>query len=508
MNYLIGLLIFALIIIILLQVSKISQVAAQIRGEEEVALQRNNSTAFWMVVFMIVFLVATVISAYYYKNYMLGYGPMTSSSEHGSEIDSMFNITLILTGIVFIITHILTFWYSYKYRQAKGNKPIFLAHDTKLEMIWTAIPAVAMAFLVAKGLVVWNNVMTDLDPEDKYMEIEATGYQFAWDIRYGGKDGRIGAKDFRLIDLAGNSLGMDFTDTLTHDDIFLGGSDRIVLPVDTTVRVAITSKDVLHNFYLPHFRVKMDAVPGLPTYFIFKPTRTTAEMRQELKKYPEWNEPYDPKDPEGPKKWEVFEYELACAELCGKGHYSMRRIIEVVEQDAYKTWIAEKQPFYLTNIRGTDLDPLKERRLLPQEIKARNEELKNKFSEVFQAVDAGETEDKTIIKFKNVYYTTGAAQLEDDSFYELDYVSGVLNKYTNVKIELRGHTDNVGDAAANKELSRQRAQAVANRLIEKGISPDRIIVSGYGDTKPEDSNETEDGRATNRRTELRVISKS
>jgi cytochrome c oxidase subunit II len=231
-------------------------------------------------------------------------------------------------------------------------------------------------------------------------------------------------------------------------------------------------------------------------------------MRQELKKYPEWNEPYDPKDPEGPKKWEVFEYELACAELCGKGHYSMRRIIEVVEQDAYKTWIAEKQPFYLTNIRGTDLDPLKERRLLPQEVKARNEELKNKFSEVFQAVDAGETEDKTIIKFKNVYYTTGAAQLEDDSFYELDYVSGVLNKYTNVKIELRGHTDNVGDAAANKELSRQRAQAVANRLIEKGISPDRIIVSGYGDTKPEDSNETEDGRATNRRTELRVISKS
>jgi cytochrome c oxidase subunit II len=196
MNYLIGLLIFALIIIILLQVSKISQVAAQIRGEEEVALQRNNSTAFWMVVFMIVFLVATVISAYYYKNYMLGYGPMTSSSEHGSEIDSMFNITLILTGIVFIITHILTFWYSYKYRQAKGNKPIFLAHDTKLEMIWTAIPAVAMAFLVAKGLVVWNNVMTDLDPEDKYMEIEATGYQFAWDIRYGGKDGRIGLRIF------------------------------------------------------------------------------------------------------------------------------------------------------------------------------------------------------------------------------------------------------------------------------------------------------------------------
>ena len=508
MNYLIGLLIFALILIILVQVSKISEVAAKIRGEEEVAIQRNNNTAFWMVVFMIVFLVATIVSAYYYKNYMLGYGPLTSSSEHGSQIDSMFNVTLVLTGIVFVITQILTFWYSYKYRQAKGNKPIFLAHDTKLELVWTAIPAVAMAFLVAKGLVAWNNIMTDLDPEEKYLEIEATGYQFAWDVRYGGADGRIGAKDFRLIDLATNSLGMDFTDEKNHDDIFLGGSDKIVLPVDTTVRVAITSKDVLHNFYLPHFRVKMDAVPGLPTYFIFKPTKTTQEMRQELKKYPEWNVPNDPKDPEGPKRWEAFEYELACAELCGKGHYSMRRIIEIVEPDAYKTWIAEKQPFYLTNIRGTDADPLKGKRLLPQEIKNRNEELKSQFSDVFKAVDAGEAEEKTIIRFKNVYYPTASAQLEDDSFYELDFVAGVLDKYKDVKVELRGHTDNVGDPGANRVLSQQRAQSVANRLIAKGIAAERLSVAGFGDAKPVESNETEEGRATNRRTELRVISKS
>jgi cytochrome c oxidase subunit 2 len=508
MNYLIGILIFALILIILVQVSKISEVSAKIRGEKEVINQRNNNTAFWLVVFMVVFLVATIVSAYYYKNFMLGYGPLSSSSEHGGQIDSMFNITLIVTGIVFVITHILTFWYSYKYRQAKGNKPIFLAHDTKLELIWTAIPAVAMAFLVAKGLVVWNNVMTDLDPEEQYLEIEATGYQFAWDVRYGGADGRVGAKDFRLIDLATNSLGMDFTDEKNHDDIFLSGSDKIVLPVDTTVRVAITSKDVLHNFYLPHFRVKMDAVPGLPTYFIFKPTKTTQEMRQELKKYPEWNEPNDPKDPEGPKRWEAFEYELACAELCGKGHYSMRRIVEIVDKDAYKTWINEKKPFYLTNIRGTEADPLKSKRLLPQEIKNRNEELKAQFSDVFKAVDAGDTEDKTIIRFKNIYYPAASAQLEEDSYYEIDFVAGVLDKYKDLKVELRGHTDNVGDASSNKALSQQRAQSVANRLISKGIAPERLSVVGFGDSKPVESNETEEGRNTNRRTELKVISKS
>ncbi len=507
MNYLIGLLIFTLIIVILLQVSKISQVAAKIRGEEEVAMQRNNNTAFWMMVFMIVFLLGTVFSAYYYKDSMLGYGPWASSSEHGSEIDSMFNITLILTGIVFIITHILTFWYSYKYRQAKGNKPIFLAHDTKLELIWTAIPAVAMAFLVAKGLVVWNNVMTDLDPTENYVEIEATGYQFAWDVRYGGKDGRVGNKDFRLIDLASNSLGIDFTDTLSQDDILLGGSDKIVLPVDTMVRVAITSKDVLHNFYLPHFRVKMDAVPGLPTYFSFKPTKTTQQMRKELSKYPEWNEPYDPKDPEGPKRWEAFEYELACAELCGKGHYSMRRVIEIVDRDTYKAWIAEKQPFYLTNIRGTDLDPLKDKRLLPSEIKMRNTELNKLVYDAVNAVnDSAST--ATTIRFKNVYYETGSAGLESDSYFELDHMAGLLNKYSNVKVEVSGHTDNVGDSAANRELSRQRAQSVVNRLVQKGISADRMVVVGYGDSRPAETNDTEEGRATNRRTELRVISKS
>jgi cytochrome c oxidase subunit 2 len=508
MGYLIGFLIFALIVIILLQVGKISSISDRIRGEEESFYSKNNSTAFWLVMFMIAFLVVSAVSAYYYRNYMLGYGPWEASSAHGGSIDKLFNVTLIITGIVFVITQILTFWYAYKYRQRKGGKAMFFAHDSKLELIWTAVPAIVMAFLVANGLVVWNDVMTDLGPNDSYMEIEATGYQFAWDLRYGGSDGRVGKKDFRMIDLATNSLGLDFTDPRNHDDIFLSSSDKIVLPVDTTIRVQITSKDVLHNFYLPHFRVKMDAVPGLPTYFIFKPTKTTAQMRSELKKYPEWNVPADPADPEGPKRYETFDYELACAELCGKGHYSMRRIVEIVDRDTYKKWVSEQPSFYLSKIRGTDADPNKDKRLLPMEIKNREKELNKEIKDAVSMAKDTASKEEAIVKLKNLYFETGSAKLEADSYFEIDHTARLLNKYSDVMLEVSGHTDNVGDPAANRILSQQRAEAVKARLIEKGVLASRLSSLGYGDTKPEDTNDTEEGKAKNRRTELKVIAKN
>lgn len=507
MNYLIGFLIFGLIAVILIQVSKISEIAGKLRGEEESELQKNNATAFWLVVFMIAFLVACVASAYYYKNVMLGYGPLESVSAHGGGIDGLFNTTLVITGIVFVLTQVLLFWYAYKYRSAKGNKAQFLAHDGKLELIWTAIPAVVMAFLVAKGLVVWNDTMTDLDPTESFLEIEATGYQFAWDIRFPGADGRIGNKDFRLINMANNSLGIDFTDEQSLDDVVLGGSDKIVLPVDTTVRVIITAKDVLHNFYLPHFRVKMDAVPGLPTYFIFKPIKTTAQMRQELKKWPEWNVPFDAAEPDGPKRYEKFDYELACSELCGKGHYSMRRIVEVVSKEEYAIWSAEQKSFYATTIRGTDQDPNKGKLLLPSEIKSREKELRSEMKKAMDAPDSSAIADRTV-RFKNLFYKTGSADMEKESYYEIDYAAEILKLYPNMKVEIAGHTDNVGDAASNKVLSSQRAIAVTNRLIEKGIAPTRLKNTGYGDAEPAETNDTEDGRAANRRTELRVISKN
>ncbi|MEE9439627.1 MAG: cytochrome c oxidase subunit II [Saprospiraceae bacterium] len=350
MTGLIAILILALLAVIAVQIGKVSDLAASIRGNEDLEDSTNKATGIWLLVFMVVFLIGTIVSAWYYKNSMLGYGPLTSASEHGFWIDGLFNTTLIFTFIVFFITHVLLFWYAYKFRNRAGRKAKFMAHNNTLELVWTVVPVIIMTFLVVKGIIAWNEIMPDLGVDDEYVEIEATGYQFGWDIRYPGPDGILGTKDYRLINQATNSLGMDWTDVKSQDDIILSGADQIVLPVDTTVRVRITSKDVLHNFYLPHFRVKMDAIPGLPTYFIFRPTKTTSEFRKQLKKYPEWNVPTDPEDPESNPRWKDFEYELACAELCGIGHYSMRRVVKIVSKDEYEEWKVTQKSFYLTNV--------------------------------------------------------------------------------------------------------------------------------------------------------------
>ncbi|MBK9254508.1 MAG: OmpA family protein [Saprospiraceae bacterium] len=504
MTYLVAFLIIFLLAVIVIQIGKVTELAAKIRGEEEVARQSTNTQAVWLMIFLVVFLVGCVASAWYYKNYMFGYGPLTSASEHGFELDYLFDMTLFFTGIVFVLTHILLFWYAYKYREQQGRKALFYAHDTKLEYIWTAIPAVVMTLLVANGLVVWNDVFPTLTDEDQYLEIEATGYQFAWDIRYPGKDGKLGNKDFRLIDLSTNSLGIDWTDERSVDDIVLAGSDKIILPKDSTIKVRITAKDVLHNFYLPHFRVKMDAVPGLPTSFIFKPVLTTEEFRQQLRNYPEWQVPADPADPQGKQRWETFEYELACAELCGIGHYSMRRIIEVVSREDYDTWMAGQKSFYATNIRNTAADPYKDKKLFDYEIKQRARELKDDISAVLK--DSVGTVSRNI-QLKHVFYKTGSADLSDLSAYELDNVVGLLNQYPSLKVELGGHTDNVGAEDSNLELSQKRADNVREYLLSKGIDAGRISAKGYGQNLPVESNDTDEGKQKNRRTELRILSK-
>lgn len=494
--------IIILLVVVAVQIGRISDLAVQLRGEKAAEQATTNSQATWLVIFMVLFLIITAWSAYHFKNYMLGYGPLTSASEHGVWVDSMFNLTLVFTGIVFVITQILTFWYAFKYRSRKGGKAKFLSHNNTLELVWTLIPAITMAFLVVKGLVAWNKIMPDVDANDNYIEVEATGYQFAWDLRLPGADNKLGTKSISKIDMANNQLGLDFTDEKTHDDVILAGSDKLVLPVDTTVRIRITSKDVLHNFYLPHFRVKMDAVPGLPTYFNFKPTKTTAEFRNELSQYEEWNQLYDETDPDLGPRWKNFNYELACAELCGKGHYSMKRIIEVVSKEDYEAWKKEQKSYYMTNIRGTEADPYRND-LLKSEIAARAAKLT---SDIDAAMNADDMSDR-IILLEHVFYRTGSAALDNKSRYELDHLVSIMNKHRGLKVELRGHTDNVGDDAMNMNLSDSRAHNVMSYLTGKGISADRLIAKGYGENLPIESNDTEEGRLMNRRTELRLISK-
>ncbi len=498
MTALIILLCFILITIVLVQIGKVTELTAQIKGEREVLRDNSKWNGLLSLIFLVVFLSGVIISAYEFKNVMLGYGPHAAASKHGAMLDALFNLTLVFTGIVFVGTHIALFWFAYKYRYQEGRKATFLAHDNRLEVWWTAIPAVVMTLLVVRGLNAWNEVMADVKEGEDYMEIEATGQQFNWSIRYPGPDNKLGTRDYKLT-TAGNPIGQDFTDSKNWDDMIPG--QELYLPVGKKVRVRIIAKDVLHNFYLPHFRVKMDAVPGLPTMFVFTPNKTTTEYRNELRKYPEYNEPFDLADPTGPKRWEKFDYELACAELCGKGHYSMRRVLKIVTQEEYDAWFKKQESFYLTQVRGKADDPNKGKMTLPIEAPIRAKA----FGEsVKKAVESTNATDKTL-QLSFINFETGSAKLTEDSKYELDNLVTALNTYPGMSIAIAGHTDNVGEPGANMLLSVERANAVANYLITRGVSGSRLKASGYGDTKPAVPNDTPENQAKNRRTEFTIL---
>lgn len=486
-----------LIGVVAVQIGRVTELAAKIRGEEEVQELTNSRNANISLLFVVGFLVFCIASAWYYKNWMLGYGPHDAASVHGASLDSLFNVTLFFTGIVFVITQIALFYFAWKYKADKNRKSLYMPHDNKLEIIWTAIPAVVMTFLVISGLDAWNEAMGDIQPGEEYMEIEATGAQFLWYLRYPGPDGKLGARDYTMIDGL-NPLGQVWTDRKNIDDF---QPTDIVLPVGKQVRVRITARDVLHNFYLPHFRVKMDAIPGLPTYFVFTPTKTTEEYRQQLKNYPEYQAPSDPDDPESDPLWKSFEYELACAELCGSGHFSMRKIVKIVTEEEYEDWLATQKSYFLTSsIRGSDADPYKDE-LFPMEAAAQRAELN---SAVDKAL-AAETLEEKIVRLKYVKFETGSARLTKLSRYQLNDVAEILNKKPNLTIEFAGHTDSTGNADANLVLSQERAQAVYDFVVNKGVAPNRMTAVGYGPNQPIDDNGTEEGRAENRRTEFRII---
>ena len=253
-------------------------------------------------------------------------------------------------------------------------------------------------------------------------------------------------------------------------------------------------------FTLPHFRVKMDAVPGLPTYFIFTPTKTTEEYRNELSNYPEWQGPADESDPQGPKKWQTFDYELACAELCGQGHYSMRRVVRIVSEAEYEQWLGTQQSYYMQNVRNTDADPNKDQ-LLNIEIQERTTEL---LSLVTLALQSEDDADNTIV-LKHVFFETGETGLKNHSRFELNNIVQILRDNPDIRIELSGHTDSTGEEAQNLAISRERANSVQAYLLDKGIDASRVATTGYGSSRPIESNDTEEGRTLNRRTEMKII---
>lgn len=255
------------------------------------------------------------------------------ASEHGVITFNLFWITMGVTCFVFILTHILLFWFAYKYQYKEENTAHFYPHNDKLELIWTLVPAVVLVLLIFSGWKAWVKI-TGEAPENAEV-VEVVGYQFAWASRYPGKDGELGKSDFRLVDVD-NRLGVDFSDKNAMDDFM---PREIHIPKGKPVLFKIRARDVIHSVYAPHFRLQMNAVPGMPTQFWFIPSKSTEDMRRET------NNP-------------DFQYELVCNKICGKAHFSMKHIIVVDEPEDYDKWYAEqkswisKNPDYLSKVLG------------------------------------------------------------------------------------------------------------------------------------------------------------
>lgn len=313
--------ILALGFLITFQIAKASEYVAVLRGEEKARKQTNKINAFMLLAF----LVFGLIGVYYCNEKLRGKILGPSASVQGVDIDRMMWITLALTGIVFIITQVALFWFSFKYQESDKRKAYYYPHNNKLEVIWTVIPAIALTVLVGFGLYYWFSI-TGNAPKDA-MVVEVTGKQFSWEFRYPGKDGILGKKYYKYIDASKkNPLGQIWEDPANHDDIYV--EQEMHLVVNKPVRLVIGSKDVIHDVGLSHFRMKMDAVPGTPTTMWFTPRYTTKQM-QEITNNPK------------------FVYELSCDQMCGKGHTGMRGVVVVETQEEFDAWLATHKPKYL-----------------------------------------------------------------------------------------------------------------------------------------------------------------
>jgi cytochrome c oxidase subunit 2 len=330
------LLILLLGFLITFQIAKTSEYVAVLKGEKKAFEQHNRVNGFLMMVF----LVGGLIGVYWCNELFRGKILGEAASQHGQEIDKMLYITIAITGVVFVLTQILLFWFAYKFQYSENRKAYYFPHDNRLELIWTVVPAIALTVLVGFGLMYWFRITGDA-PKDA-LQVEVTGKQFGWIFRYAGKDEIFGKKFYQNIDDAkSNSLGLIWDDPATHDDIVV--NNEVYLVVNRPVKFIINSRDVIHDVGLAHFRMKMDAVPGTPTTLWFTPLYTTEEMKKKE------NNPN-------------FEYEISCDQMCGRSHFTMRGIIKVVTPEEFILWKAKQKTNYAIAFpdKAPDATPLKD----------------------------------------------------------------------------------------------------------------------------------------------------
>jgi cytochrome c oxidase subunit 2 len=208
------------------------------------------------------------------------------TSSYSGTIDDMFFVILWVTGIAFLLTEALLFYFVWRYRSRPGVRATYTHGNATLEIVWTVVPAVFLVFLAVASRNVWNQVKGSVPPVDETVLV--TAKQFTWEVRYAGTDGAFE----------------------TADDVVTDNEMR--LPVGKPTRIRLRSRDVLHSFFVPSFRLKQDAVPGLSIDVWVQPEK-------------------------------VGDYEIACAELCGFGHYNMRGLLTVLSEPDYRAWLQQSQ---------------------------------------------------------------------------------------------------------------------------------------------------------------------
>lgn len=233
----------------------------------------------------------------------------TEIASNWGFIDTTIEITVWVTGIVFILVLLFLAYCVIKYKYQEGRRAEYEPENKKMETWLMGLTTVFIAVLLAPGLVAWNEFVTV--PEDA-VQVEALGQQWQWSFRYPGADGKLGTTDTTKITWE-NPFGIKMDDPNGQDDVLIAG-DNLHLALGQPVQVLLRSTDVLHDFYVPEFRAKMDLIPGHVTYIWLTPTRKGT-------------------------------FDIMCFELCGEGHYIMRSQVTVEDTADYDAWLQEQQTF-------------------------------------------------------------------------------------------------------------------------------------------------------------------
>jgi len=379
---LVALIVIVLGVIAIAQLVRLYELSSKLRkeGEHETNSRDNRLNARMMLVFM-----SFLFIGFIYLMLNFGWTGMgEAASVHGRETDWLLNVNFWLIIIVFFFTNTLLFTFAHKYIRKPGVKAFYFPHDNKLEMIWTVVPAIVLAFIIILGLRSWNKITDDAVSKGA-VNIELFSKQFDWTARYSGDDNVLGKFDYKLT-TDNNELGLITTNTIDSaifqmengvsgintlesklndkkiilvpeerekmivdlerksrlirilyqmrghhdskidnfawDDIIQ--KDTLYLCENTEYEFNFRAKDVIHSAYFPHFRAQMNTVPGLTTRFRFTPDITTKEMKVKMN---------DSK----------FNYVLLCNKICGSAHYKMKMIVVVLSKSEFKNWMNAKK---------------------------------------------------------------------------------------------------------------------------------------------------------------------